>query len=100
MRTLGAGAGKETAMLNLIGVLALLLFQGVHHGMVTDYDASPTEFWGGQPWGANSGNNFPMASVTFEATGEKNFDSAPRWLRNPEPRALGSVFPARAMQDG
>lgn len=88
-------------MYNVVGVLALFLF-GSLGGM--EGNAGPNLMPGPHGVGTGAanvnGNQGPMGNVKFEAAGERNFDFAPRWIRIPTARALGSVFPTQALQQG
>jgi TonB family protein len=88
-------------MFHMIGVLGLFLFGGLGSLEGTASAQLPPGPPGVGTGAANvNGNRGAMGSITFAATGEKNYDFAPRWLRTPTPRSLGSVYPVQALQQG
>ena len=88
-------------LVSIVGVLALFLFQDANSvGGYFGPNILPGPGGVGTGAGNVNGNRGPMGNVTFEATGEKSYDTAPRWLRVPAPRTVGSVFPTRALEQG
>ena len=90
-----------SSIYQVVGVLALFLF-GSLGGM--EGNAGPNLMPGPSGVGTGAanvnGNQGPMGSVQFEPSGERNYDFAPRWIRTPTARSLGSVYPTQALQQG
>jgi len=88
-------------MLNIVGVLALFLFGGLGSLEGSATASLPMGPPGVGTGAANvNGNRAPMGNVQFAPAGDKTYDFAPRWIRTPTARELGSVFPTKALQQG
>src|SRR4051812_16881414 len=74
------------------GLITVLMFQAGAAGAPMRFDG-PT-YAGGSGVGINTRGTVDVAPVG------NNFDTAPVWIRVPDPQMVGSVFPAEAIRAG
>jgi len=81
-----------------IGIASILTLQLVGSSPLVQPTGPENQFSAGATNARGGGQ--ATGDVRFQATGERNFDKAPEWIRAPQPKAVGLVYPTQALRSG